>query len=327
MIALGQFWQRKHDEALAAAKIVADGKSKDRDFARYIIGQIHHAENDPASAIEWYQKVASLYADAQQAIDYFEEKHVAIDEVNVFKPGEAVELKLKYRNIAEARCQVYRVDLMRLYLREKNLANVTKVNLAGIAPLVETTLTLGDGKDYVDKERTIELDLDEEGAYLVICRGDDLFASALALVTPLEIEVQEDATGGRVRANVINTKVEQYVPEVHVKAIGSADSEFRSGETDLRGVFVADDVRGKATVIAREGDSRYAFYRGEEWLGAPAQDAAQQSQPGDQQEKKSQLDYLQNLKLHNERIQKGNWQRFDSMRRGKNKGVEVQQAQ
>ena len=70
------------------------------------------------------------------------------------------------------------------------------------------------------------------------------------LVTPLEVQVQEDATSGRVRANVINAHSGQYVPEVHVKAIGSADSEFRSGETDLRGIFVADRIHGKATVIA-----------------------------------------------------------------------------
>ena len=328
MIALGQFWQRQHDEALAAAKVVAEGKSKDRDFARYIIGQIYHAENKPADAIEWYQKVASLYADAKQAIEYFEEKHVAIDEVNVFRPGKPVELTLKYRNIAEARCQVYRVDLMRLYLREKNLTNVTKVNLAGIAPLVETTLELGDGKDYLDKERKFSLDLKEEGAYLVICRGDNLFASALVLITPLEIEVQEDATSGRVRANVINSDTHQYVSEVHVKAIGSADSEFRSGDTDLRGVFVADNVRGKATVIARAGDSRYAFYRGKTWLGKSENETMkQQRPPQDEITGKSKPDYYFNIHMQNDIIQRENYKKFDQMRRGGNKGVEVQYAQ
>ena len=72
-------------------------------------------------------------------------------------------------------------------------------------------------KDYIDKDRTIPLELKEEGAYLVICRGDNLFTSALVLVTPLEMEVQEDNVSGRVRANVINATNQQYVPEVHVK--------------------------------------------------------------------------------------------------------------
>ena len=324
MIALGRFWQRQHAEALTAAKVVADGKSKDRDFARYIVGQIYHAEGKAAEAIEWYRKVAGKYADAKQAIGYFEERRIKLDEVSIFRPGKPVELKLTYRNIAEASFQVYRVDLMKLYLREKNLANITKVNLAGIKPQVELKLKLGDGKDYVDKTRTVALKLKNEGAYLVICRGDDLFTSALTLVTPLKIEVQEDATSGRVRANVLNAVTRAYVPEVHVKAVGSKDSAFKSGETDLRGIYVADGVRGKATVIAREGDARYAFYRGTTWLGAPeAQPATRrpaQPSPG-------KPDYYKNIRRQNFDIQDDNIKRYEKLRRGTNKGVEVQRAE
>ncbi len=327
MAALGHFWQRDYAAALTSAKSVAEGTSKDRDFARYIIGQIYHAENKPKDAIEWYQKVAKLYVDAKQAINYFEAKHVSLKEVNIFRPGKSVDVEISYRNIKEARCQVYKVDLMRLYLREKNLSNVTKVNLAGIKPLLTKTVQLGDGKDYVDQKRKIKLDLKDEGAYLIICRGDDLFSSALALITPLKIEVQEEKTSGRVRANVIDVSTKQYVPEVHVKAIGTADKEFRSGDTDLRGIFVADNLRGKATVIARVGDARYAFYRGTEWLGQP-QNVPQNRRNVQQQskQKKSKLDYQQNLRNQNNIIQRGNYQQFDQLRRGKNKGVEVQKA-
>ncbi len=323
MTALGHFWQRQHAEALTAAKIVADGKSKDRDFARYIVGQIYHAEGKPGEAIEWYRKVADQYGDAKQAIDYFEAKQLSLEEVSIFRPGEEVELTLKYRNVKEAFYQIYRVDLMKLYLREKNLANITKVNLAGIKPLVEKTIPLGDGKDYVEKEKVTKVALTEEGAYLLICRGDDLFASALVLVTPLKIEVQEDATSGRVRANVIDAAKGGYVPEVHVKAIGSADKEFRSGETDLRGIYVADNIRGKATVIARAGETRYAFYRGETWLGAPPQRPA--AKPRASQSGK-QLDYMWNVRQQNDEVQRVNLKSYEQLRRSTNKGVQVFQA-
>jgi len=325
MTALGHFWQRQHAEALASAKVVADGKSKDRDFARYIVGQIYHAEGKAAQAIEWYRKVASKYADARQAITYFEARRIALDEVSIFRPGKPVELKLTYRNIAETSFQVYRVDLMKLYLREKNLADITKVNLAGIKPQVELTLALGDGKDYVDKTRAVALKLADEGAYLVICRGDDLFASALVLITPLKIEVQEDAVAGRVRANVINAVTSKYVPEVHVKAVGSQDNTFRSGQTDLRGIYVADNVRGKVTVIARHGDARYAFYRGKKWLGAPkAQPTRKQpSAP----RKPGKPDFFKNIRDSNESIQRRNIDSFEQLRRGVNKGVQVKYAQ
>jgi len=37
----------------------------------------------------------------------------------------------------------------------------------------------------------------EEGAYLLVCRGGDLYASGLVLVSPLAVEVQEDAPAGK----------------------------------------------------------------------------------------------------------------------------------
>jgi tetratricopeptide (TPR) repeat protein len=324
MTALGLFWQNQYTDALAAARVVADGESKDRDFARYILGQIYHAESKPADAIDWYGKVKQLYPDAAEAIAYFEKKSIGLEEVTVVKPGAPVSLNLKYRNIKEAFVQIYRVDLMKLYLQQKNLSAITSVQLAGIKPESEQTITLGDGKDYVEKERAIPLALKDEAAYLVICRGDDLFTSGMVLITPLKIEAQEDPCSGRVRANVLDTAKGGYRPEVHVKAIGSADSEFRSGETDLRGLYIADNIRGKATVIAREGNSRYAFFRGTSWLGTPENTPPP---PQVQPATKQGVDYNDNLMRQNGSIQQLNNDNWNSQRRkGQNKGIQVQQA-
>ena len=323
MIALGHFWKHNHANALKAAEPVAIGKSKDKSFAEYIIGQIHHAEGDAAKAIEWYAKVKAQYPDAKQAIDYFEEKRIQLEEVNIFRPGKPVELTLKYRNIKEAYLQVYRVDLMKLYLREKNLSKITQVSLAGIAPLLETTVILGDGKDYIDKEKAAKLAVKKDGAYLVICRGDDLFTSALVLVTPLKVEVQEDVVSGRIRANVRDMVAKKYVAGVHVKAIGSSDSIFKDGETDLRGIFVGDGLNGTATVIARDDQNRYAFYRGKKPLGN-ARATGGQPRPKPATKTKG-LNYQQNLQNQNGIIQRGNWQGYDTFRRGSNRGVQIQQ--
>ena len=323
--ALGLFWQNEYADALAAAKVVADGDSKDRDFARYILGQIYHAESKPKDAIEWYTKVKDIYPDADESIAYFEKKSIALDEITVVKPGEPVELTLKYRNIKEVSLQVYRVDLMQLYLQQKNLSAITSVQLAGIRPELEQTTVLGDGKDFVEKERKLSLKWKNEAAYLIICRGDDLFTSGMVLITPLKIEVQQDPTSGRIRANVLDTVKGGYRPDVHVKAIGSADAEFRSGETDLRGLFIADNVHGKATVIAREGESRYAFFRGDTWLGTPPNAPAAKPQPAAPQGE--QLDYQNNLNDQNGKIQMFNNTKFNEQRRqAPNKGVQMKQA-
>jgi len=333
--ALGLFSQRKYDEAVEAAKPVSDGKSKDRDLARYIIGQVYHAQGNPKLAIEWYEKIKDQYPDAQESISYFEEKRISLPEVNIFPPlpprtqGEKVanesgtEILLKYRNIKEAMLLVYRVDLMKLYLREKDLGKITQIQLAGIEPEVSESITLGDGKDYIDKERKVKLDIKNEGAYLVICRGDDLFATGLVLITPLDIEVQEDVGSGRVRVNVRDTTNGTFIEGVHIKAIGSADKEFKSGETDLRGIFIADNIRGNATVIARDEQNRYAFYRGKQWLGAP--EAGRASAPAKKEQRKAY--YRENIEEMNKAIQQRGFAEFDRVRRGGQKGVQVQEAQ
>ena len=325
--ALGFFSQHKYDEAISSARVVADGKSKDRDLSRYILGQIYHARGDPDRAIEWYRMVETKNPDAQESISYFQEKRVSLDEVKVFRPDEDVEIIIKYRNIKEVSLQIYKVDLMKLYLREKDLSNIRSVQLAGIEPAVSDTKTLGDGKDYVDKEYEMTLNLTEEGAYLVICRGDDLFTSGLVLITPLKMEVQEDTVSGRVRVNVLDAVQDTYREGVHVKAVGSAEKAFRSGETDLRGLFIADDIRGKATVIARDGKDKYAFYRGKQWIGASEESRQQKKQQRGLGRDKSKADYRANIDTMNGFIQASNYKLFDQMRRGGQKGVQVQLAQ
>lgn len=105
---------------------------------------------------------------------------------------------------------------MKLYLQEKSLSRITGVNLAGITPLHESIIKLGDGKDYEDKSRDIPLDLEDEGANLAIVRGDDMFISGLVLITPFSIKVQEDPVSGRIRVNVFDKVRQLYLDSVHV---------------------------------------------------------------------------------------------------------------
>ena len=126
---------------------------------------------------------------------------------------------------------------------------------------------------------------------------------------------------------MLDTAKGGYRPEVHVKAIGSADSEFRSGETDLRGIFIADNLRGKATVIAREGDSRYAFFRGSDWLGAPENAPVPPPQEAQPQDKKGTVHYQDNLFQQNSNIQQFNNDIWTQQRRqAPNTGVKIEKA-
>jgi hypothetical protein len=284
MIGYCDFAGGRHEQALAMCRKVAEAKRTDpktgagaesvnKYRAIYILGQVHHSLGQAADAIREYRRVEDRFADAKEAVQYFVRKAIELPEVTAIKPGATAEVELKFRNVAACDVKVYAIDLMKFSLLKRNLGGITQINLAGIRPHHESTVALGDGKDYRDRVHKLPLPLKDEGAYLVVCRGDDLHASGLVLVTPLAVEVQEDAASGRVRTTVKDSAAGRYVHDVHVKVIGGNNADFISGATDLRGVFVADGIRGASTVIAQVQPARYAFFRGQTNLGPPA-DAA-----------------------------------------------------
>jgi len=319
MEAVGNFWLRNYKSALTAATEVAKGSSKDKDLATFITAQIYHAKGQPVDAIKWYESIKTKYPDARESIAYFEQKKVQLDEVKILRSGEKPTVKLTYRNIKQAHLQIYRVDLMKLYLREKSLSNISKVNLAGINPHKELTIELGDGNDFQDKEKTINLPISADGAYLIICRGDYLYTTGMTLITPLKLEVQEDTSARSVRVNITDRSTGSYIDGVHVKAIGSNDQKFKSGETDLRGIWKAENLAGTPTIIARDKKGRYAFHRGQQsFTSIPPKPKYKNL--------KKELDFNRNLKASQNSLYNLNNDRYEKNRRAKDKGVEIKKA-
>jgi hypothetical protein len=296
--ALGRFHLGQYDRAIQVAEAIskatyldpsgAERPSPNKWQALYILGQIYDARRQPAKALGFYDQVAERFTDAASAIKALRRQDLTLPETSVVRPAAAPPvasapparglravppvktpaLTLTYRNIAEADVKVYPVDLMRLYLTRRNLDEIAGIDLAGITPLHEATIKLG--KDFAEKTRALELPLEKEGAYLVMVRGDNLYASGIALVSPLELEVLEEAESGRVRVTVRDARSKDFVPKVQVKVIGSENQTFFNGESDLRGVFVAEGVVGEVTAVARKGTNQYAFYRGKQHVGQPA---------------------------------------------------------
>ncbi|MEX0586660.1 MAG: tetratricopeptide repeat protein, partial [Pirellulales bacterium] len=301
------FAQNQHQAALDMCRKVSEAKRVDKTTGReaesvnkhraiYIMGQVYHSLGKAAEAIAEYTRVKERFADAAQAIEYFARKEIKLPEVTTLRPGAAAEVKLTFRNVATCDVKAYRIDLMKFSLLRKNLGEITAINLSGIRPHYEATVKLGDGKDYRDREQVLSLPLKEEGAYLVVCRGDDLHASGLALVTPLAVEVQEDTPSGRVRTTVKDVATGAYVSDAHVKVIGTRNQDFASGATDLRGVYVADAIQGTSTVIAQVDARRYAFFRGSVELGpppAPASKPAEQAPADKAPQQRGQEDLLE----------------------------------
>jgi hypothetical protein len=80
------------------------------------------------------------------------------------------------------------------------------------------------------------------------------------------------------------------VAGVEVDVIGSGNPAFLGGRTDLRGVFVAEGVRGQVTALARREPNGYAFYRGPASLGPAAEAPARPAVVAGERGRPSALD-------------------------------------
>ena len=269
------------------------------------------------------------FEDAEESIAVLREKGVRLPSAMSVKPGEAVKIELGFRNVKEAALKIYRVDLMKLHERQKDLAAVSGVNLSGITPEAELTVPLGDGLDYSWKKKTIELPMKAEGAYLVICRGDSEMTSGLVLLTTLALDVHATPGEGSVRVQVRDTAKNIYVADAEIATYDSAaTSEPDKGRSDPRGMFSASDIDGHATVVVKLGDARYAYHRTPTPLrpAAPAREQQQAKPAAPAAKPMNKSDYLMNVNQADEgnfRMNNDNWQK--KLKSG-GKGVEVEKA-
>ena len=214
MIGYCRFATGQHEAALEMCRKVAEAKRIDPATGRevespnkwqaiYILGQVYHSLGEAADAIREYRRVEDRFTDAKEAIEYFLRKGIELPEVTTIKPGGRPRSGAEVPQHRRLRRQglSHRPDEVQPPEAEPG-RHRRRSTWPASARSHETTVKLGDGKDYRDRTRKLTLPLKEEGAYLVVCRGDDLHASGLVLVTPLAVEVQEDAVSGRVRTTV-----------------------------------------------------------------------------------------------------------------------------
>jgi hypothetical protein len=254
------------------------GPSDNRNIALYLTAQIYHAMNKPDKAAENYEKVAGNFADAAGALDYFNRVTFQIPELTTIRSGKKAALTLTHRNVKDAEIQVYRVDLLKFYLMRKNLEGMADIQLSGVKPIFDKKLALSKGREYRDRETALDIPLTQDGAYLVVLRSGNQYVSGMLLRSNLEVEVQEDDLSGRVRVNVLDGATGRYVSQASVKVVGSEDGRIQNGSTDLRGIFTAEGVSGRATAIVKKND-QYAFFSGQSWLqagNAPSQPMEEQ---------------------------------------------------
>jgi alpha-2-macroglobulin len=263
----------KHASAIDMCRKVAETRRRDKatgemvesvnkNRAIYILGQIYQTLGQRGDAVREYRRIEGLIPEAKSTVDFFARQRIAIPECTTIRPGAAAEVELAFSNVPACDVKVYRVDLLKLCESGQALGDLGQVNLAGIRPLVETTVALGDGHDYRDRARKLALPLKQEGAYLIVCRGEELYASGLVLISPLEIESHFDPATKLVQVFVKDAASGKYVSDAQVRIAqygGSQPPRMLTGATDLRGVFAGQSLAPSATIVVRSATGGYAF--------------------------------------------------------------------
>ena len=86
-------------------------------------------------------------------------------------------------------------------------------------------------------------------------RGDNLYASGSCWSRRWRWRCSRSPAAGRVRVTVRDAADQGVRAQGPGQGDRQRQSQFISGETDLRGVFVAEGVRGLVTAVARKGDA------------------------------------------------------------------------
>ncbi len=229
-------------------------------MAQYIMAQIYHAQGRIKKALEFYSKVADDFQDAQETINELERSWIHIPDVLRVPRSSRAMLEISAYNTKTVDIKVYRVDLMKLYLLKGSLSNLQDVNLAGISPIYEKAVKLNARPEDGTQKRKVPLSLPGKGAYLLLVRGAGLVQPCLVLVDALEMDVNELVDEGRARV-AVRDSTGHPLSGCKVEIKGENNSEFMLGNTDLRGIFIGDDIDGAVTVIAKYNGA-YGLYRG-----------------------------------------------------------------
>ncbi|MBI4567839.1 MAG: tetratricopeptide repeat protein [Planctomycetes bacterium] len=269
-----QYRAGNHKRALAVAEKlfsdqfrVGDGSDRSRNFSPHRAealltrARVHHAAGDVAPAVESYETYVRMFGSPQEVTDVLRFlKGVRLDPDRIVETpldGEP-QLRIRHKNLTEIEFEVYRVDLMLLFLQRRDLRNVAEVDLTGISPRRKWKSDLADQPKYREVESAYPLGLDEPGVYLIYTRAGQSRASSVLIWSDLDLRVDRDSN--RVNVFVTSKKTGKPVADVFVRvAVGGAMAA--SGVTDARGVF-STSVGGGALTLVAQKEKQYALYQG-----------------------------------------------------------------
>jgi len=264
-----EYVRDRFDAARAAGTALLEGRFPENDApdaplkpsayadqATLLLARIAHLQGDLARAVELYRKVAAKYPDARDSLTFLTARKIEVKPLHVF-PAAARDpvVTATVQNVKELAGKVYAVDLAVLFAARKNLKDVHRIDLTGIAPLSTFTAAPPSPAEFRAVETPVPAPVTGPGVFLLVLRGEGVDTSTLVLLTDLAVRVQRVEGGVRVHVE------EQGKPARGASVrIGDGSRIVAEGVTDSRGIFEARAEAAAVAVVA-EKSGQTAFYQ------------------------------------------------------------------
>src|SRR5439155_17218034 len=130
--------------------------------------------------------------DAREALAWLTDTRLVADESVTAPVAGAASFTLRYRNVSEVRLRLYPVDLQVLFAMRRTLEGLNRIDLSGIAPAQEWTVSPQGGGDHQGHETAVELPAgkDAAGVWLVVAKAGSLEASTVVVNPDLRPPLQ-----------------------------------------------------------------------------------------------------------------------------------------
>ena len=295
---LGEFHLGHYDRAVEVAETIAKATYKDANGvdqpspnkwqALYILGQIYDARRQPGKALEVLRAGRRpVHATRPGAIKALTRKDLKLPEVTV-RPARAAKVARGSRRGPPASRPARREARRRQARGDARLPQHRRGRREGLPGRPDAAVpdppqprrrspgstwpgsrrcsrrrsSSATATDFADKVRTIDLPLKKEGAYLVMVRGDE----PVRLGDRAGDAAGDGGPGGARQRPGARDGPRRRDQGPRAQGPGQGDRQrqpdFLSGETDLRGVFVAEGVTRPGDGRRPQGAAQYAFYRG-----------------------------------------------------------------
>jgi TolA-binding protein len=228
-----------------------------RERAYHLLARVQHVLGDLDGAIALY-KSAKGVEDAREALAFLTEEQMLLEEIVTRPLAADTRFPVRYRNVEQASFKAYPVDLQVLFAVRKTLEGLHKIDLSGIVPAHEWSVSFKDAGDHAEHAGEVALPVKGEapGVWLVVAKAGRHEASSLILKTDLKVVLQH--LGEKVRVYVTDAA---GAPVRGAYVTVSNGSAIRArGLTDGRGIYEAPGVGRSPYVVVSAGD-RYAIAR------------------------------------------------------------------